>query len=351
MIELTDLLLLLPLALPVVLIFTVWLWIKERRVARKLVIAEEQKDAADTARRVAENEKREAETARRVAEGEREFAREERRLAVAAKERAIEDRERATAARELARAEEKKASEDRAIATSRYEDLSNQMHRVAELEARIQHDVPKHLDGLRKFIEAKFEKNVERECALGELDIAVEKVRLHLASDIVQHVEEECTSGTGRETNGLSIAALVRWIAKMLECEHRLIVKGDERICMLYKRVFWDLMLTNILSNAFFHSRPAGQVVVTISLQEDGFGKVSIFNEGNPISKADAKLVFNLGQSSKRGGRGLGLYVAQEIAKGFKAEILPPESRTGWLGGKRGVEFTIINLPVVPPEA
>jgi signal transduction histidine kinase len=125
-------------------------------------------------------------------------------------------------------------------------------------------------------------------------------------------------------------------------------VIGSAAIGIMHKRVFWDLLLTNLLSNAVYHAGNSGRVEVQVTKEEDGSGRVDISNEGLHIPKGEIARVFNPGYSTKEGGRGLGLYVAQEIAHGLGGKILPPMNEQAWFPfGRKRVTFSIVDLPIV----
>lgn len=288
---------------------------------------------------------------------ERDIAVGERNRALAQASNANTERDRALRAQQVAEHEMAAALTERdgavkSLEASRndVEDLRAALDRLVNLDERIRNDLPKRLEGLTKFITETMPESVDRDHALRDLYTVIERVRLHLASDIQAHVTHGRIEGAGIEGDGESLVGLVQWIGKMYSFESRMSVVGSATIGIMHKRIFWDLMITNVLSNAVYHAGAAGRVEVRITKQPDGNGRVDISNEGPHIPKAEIGRVFNLGYSTKKGGRGLGLYVAQEIAHGLGGRILPPENEElGWVpfARKKRVTFSIVDLPIV----
>jgi signal transduction histidine kinase len=275
-------------------------------------------------------------------------AKEARRVAEAQASSALSAKVTAEVARDIAVQEMTRTNEERRIATEQADELRTEVDRLVTLDERIRHDVPKRLLAVCKLIEATLPDQELRTHAIEDLQTAIEKIRLHLAPSIKDYVASQRNAGKGLDADGMPVVKLVRWIARMIDCEKDVIVEGDPKIGMANKRVFWDLLLSNVMSNAAQHVSDDGKIRVTVTLQEDGLGQVEIYNDGQAIPKAEIKQVFAMGRSTKEGGRGLGLFVAKEVAEGMGARMLDPVNvRTGFGLFHGGVKFTITDLPVV----
>jgi signal transduction histidine kinase len=102
--------------------------------------------------------------------------------------------------------------------------------------------------------------------------------------------------------------------------------------------------LLNLLDNAIKHGRHGGLVTVTGAVAE-GFVRLSVTDDGPGIGRRDRRRVFGRFEraSSQAPGAGLGLYVAEGIARahGGRIDLVTEEGR--------GSTFTLV-LPVVPPD-
>ena len=107
---------------------------------------------------------------------------------------------------------------------------------------------------------------------------------------------------------------------------------------MLGDRDLLQQALLNLLVNAreaiLFQSGSTREILLGV---HQGIGQVvvSIKNSGNGIGEEESRKLFDLFYSSKRGGTGLGLPIAQRIVEGHG-------SRLEWKNQSRGgVEFSI----------
>jgi signal transduction histidine kinase len=109
----------------------------------------------------------------------------------------------------------------------------------------------------------------------------------------------------------------------------------------------WDLMLSNVLSNADYYSKqvPNGRILVSSRMITPDQVEIDITNDGPHVDGSARDHVFALGFTTKEGGRGLGLTVAQNIAHGLGGEILPPENLNRFVGKSR-VRFRLTRLLV-----
>lgn len=117
---------------------------------------------------------------------------------------------------------------------------------------------------------------------------------------------------------------------------------GPGDLTVLGDRDLLQQALLNLLVNAREAILPQSDRTREILLgvhQEVGQVVVSIKNSGNGIGKEESKKLFDLFYSSKRGGTGLGLPIAQRIVEGHGGRLKWKNQSGG------GVEFSI-HLPV-----
>jgi PAS domain S-box-containing protein len=106
-------------------------------------------------------------------------------------------------------------------------------------------------------------------------------------------------------------------------------------------------VVSNLLSNAFKYSPPDSKIEMRLTVADQAV--VSVHNEGEGISVADQKRVFDRfyrvesGLTRKTSGVGLGLFIARRLAEAMGGQLLlQQESRPGWT-----FSFT---LPLSPGE-
>jgi signal transduction histidine kinase len=232
------------------------------------------------------------------------------------------------------------------VGEKRNAELRREVNRLTNLDERIRHDLPKRLSGLRDYLSRCMPDTPDKISALADVDTVNERIKLHLAPNIKEWVQQEIRGGSGKEADGERLTDFARYLCKLHNCQDRVVVSGDESLAMEFKRVFWDLMLTNVFSNALWHAGENGRVQFQVRQQSDGRGRIDITNEGEPIAKGEANRVFDLGFSTKPDGRGLGLFVAKEVALGLGGDILPPTNERKLFAPKK-VTFALVNLPVV----
>lgn len=119
----------------------------------------------------------------------------------------------------------------------------------------------------------------------------------------------------------------------------------DEEFC--YDELEIMRVLNNLLNNASSYSPEKSEINVKI-IQEDGFARVSVADNGPGIKPEDLKTVFNElktnAKTFKKVGSGLGLFISKKIVESHDGKI-SVESEPG-----KGTCFTF-TLPILKPEA
>ena len=119
----------------------------------------------------------------------------------------------------------------------------------------------------------------------------------------------------------------------------------DEEFC--YDELEIMRVLNNLLNNASSYSPEKSEINVKI-IQEDGFARVSVADNGPGIKPEDLKTVFNElktnAKTFKKVGSGLGLFISKKIVESHGGKI-SVESEPG-----KGSCFTF-TLPILKPGA
>jgi signal transduction histidine kinase len=226
-------------------------------------------------------------------------------------------------------------------------ELTAKVANFADLSARITHDVPKRLEYVWKYIQDKLPDDEFKKQCVNDLESIVEKIQVHVGGGIKSQVRDALENETGLSADGQMAEDFVRWLVRLHEVEGRTKVLVQDKFRLRGPRVSWDLMVTNILSNAIHYAGKNRKILIVLSAP-NGRGQIDIVNEGPHIPNADRDKVFKPGFSTKHESKGLGLHVAKEIALGLGGDILTPEN----LGlFKKRVKFSIVNLPIYEVQA
>jgi signal transduction histidine kinase len=224
-------------------------------------------------------------------------------------------------------------------------ELQETLNRALNINRRFCHDIPKRVNAICRALRAD-----EASDEVRDLKLAIEKVKLHLTLSGQSEGDEAIAlfDKNAMDAGGDSALRYLRYLARILDEEQRAVFdfQGDERLGMAHKLVLWDVMLSNILSNAIWHLRQGGRIRIAVEQQSNGLGRIDITNEGSHIPKKLLHRVFDVGVTNKPGGRGLGLHIAQEAAEEMRAKIQLPSNVGGFLR-KRRVRFSIVDLPMV----
>ena len=238
------------------------------------------------------------------------------------------------------------------------ESLKSQVGYAPGLAARIRHDIPKRLNRLWLFLESRLQGTSETERAFlkEELDMVVHKIELHLVSEdnlqkfvatTLETVTKQQQDDSARAPPFVSLTQHLRWLVdsnlwKQVDFE-------DMAACRMRGLwMHWDLMLTNILSNADYYSNQVqnGRISISTRMTANDRVEIDITNDGPLVRSHVRDHIYRLGFTTKEGGRGLGLTIAREIARGLGGDILPPENLGRFVGRSR-VRFRLVGLPVI----
>jgi signal transduction histidine kinase len=112
--------------------------------------------------------------------------------------------------------------------------------------------------------------------------------------------------------------------------------------------------LVNLLTNAFQHVSPGGRVRLIAGTDEEGWVRISFYNDGTPIPRDIAPRVFDPFFTTRAAGTGLGLAVVRRIVEDLGGRITLDETETGvsfsvWLRG--GSPATIGDAPNPPARS
>lgn len=113
-----------------------------------------------------------------------------------------------------------------------------------------------------------------------------------------------------------------------------------------------DQVLTNLIENAIKYTPAGGEIAVQSRVQDDGFVRVSIVDDGPGIEPHHRKRIFERfyrvdpGRSREMGGTGLGLSIVKHLAESMEGEVgVEPRSPHGsefW--------FTLRQAPAQSPD-
>ncbi|MGD8781185.1 MAG: tetratricopeptide repeat protein [Ignavibacteria bacterium] len=128
---------------------------------------------------------------------------------------------------------------------------------------------------------------------------------------------------------------------RQLVCKYNFKLDDDTTVLLDINK--FEKILNNLISNAFKHSHSGGKITLTVSRSEDTI-RFSVKDKGEGIHPDDLPHIFNRYYQTERkdmperGGAGIGLALANELAKLFKGNI---EVKSEW---QKGSEF-VLSIP------
>lgn len=108
-----------------------------------------------------------------------------------------------------------------------------------------------------------------------------------------------------------------------------------------------------LLDNAIKHSDRPADIRVWIQDKDDGEIKVDFSSFGQLVIEAERELIFlrgTRGSNARAMGSGLGLYIAQLVAKANGFEVIYKAKPTGILGKSKGYNHFIFTVPISAPK-
>jgi two-component system OmpR family sensor kinase len=148
-----------------------------------------------------------------------------------------------------------------------------------------------------------------------------------------------------RSVGGITVSSPDRRV--VVDAPDRVMIDGDGRRMRQ--------VVDNLLVNADTHTPPGAAVTVTVA-HEDGWGLLTVHDEGPGIDPSDASRIFepfyraDPSRSRSSGGAGLGLAIVAAIVEAHRGtvralpgsgatfEVRVPEHRTGTSDGPGGEE-------------
>jgi len=244
------------------------------------------------------------------------------------------------------RIRQEKLENDLARTEHRRRETEEQAALQASLSARIRHDVPKRLHYLWKYLEAKLPDDEDKKQAVEDLETIVDNITAQVGGEIRRRTAKALAETTDESAVGSPINDLLAWILKVHNFSDRSEIKLESNFVFRGPRWSWDLLMTNILSNAMFYAGERGRILIVLRTRE-GKGEVEVMNDGRHIPKDNLDKLFLPGFTTKGpDGHGLGLHIAQEAAQGLGGFIKAPEN-LGII--RKRVRFTVTNLPIYLP--
>lgn len=150
----------------------------------------------------------------------------------------------------------------------------------------------------------------------------------HRLFDLVQmllsHAEVKIQRNKLVATNILScsqyILSSLQPLAIQKNATLRLDYQADEGMTLLLQVQTWELLLTNLLTNAIKHGQEKNQIIVTI--KENSQNVILAVSDNNPaISETQQQKIFTRFTTHATDGHGIGLAIVEELANNHHATI------------------------------
>jgi signal transduction histidine kinase len=226
---------------------------------------------------------------------------------------------------------------------------------ISTRPTRVQHDVSRRLNTVSLRIQESMRNKDLRNALARELQVITEKLELHVSDNIEEFVKNR-SEDKGVTADGLSVWEVAKHVIA-LENYSNVELDMDEDMILEGHWMPWELLLSQLISNAVEHaSKVGGTVRLAVKPQSEGFASLEITNDGDHIPEENLDRVFDSGFTTKQTGSGMGLYIAQKVAAGLRGRIERPENLTikrSRFTFKRtpAVRFTVSNLPVFKGES
>jgi signal transduction histidine kinase len=180
---------------------------------------------------------------------------------------------------------------------------------------------------------------LERELEFEELDARETLERTHAEVvqllDIVDPVLDSAVGSAQLHRQPTNLLQMVNESIRSLDQEDRdrVAVSGSRRATASVDRTLFRVAVTNLIRNAVSHSPPKSEVTVLIAADRKG-AEVSVANRGPAIPVAEREIIFDpfiRGRAARgrRGGRGLGLFIARRIVEAHSGRIRVDSSNEG----------------------
>jgi signal transduction histidine kinase len=198
---------------------------------------------------------------------------------------------------------------------------------------------------------------LEQELESEESDARETMERLHAEVihllEIVDPVLDSAVGPAQLQRHRTNLTRLVRESITALdrpEDRDRVAVSGSQRATASVDRTLFRVAVTNLIKNAVAYSPARSEVQVSIGLDQN-LAAVRVANRGPAIAPAELEIIFDpfiRGRTARRrrGGRGLGLFIARRIveAHGGRIEVHSANDRTVFTIGLPPGDVEVVNL-------
>jgi signal transduction histidine kinase len=202
---------------------------------------------------------------------------------------------------------------------------------VRELALSVSHELKTPLTGIRgstELLRDHLEEMSAEESAKFLANILDDTVRLErLVRRILELARADALMPSGEET--CDVAGAAREMAEASRGKgQKVSVEGEPPLTAVIDRESFDIVLSNLLENAWQHGGPAAVVRIAARAEPDGV-VVEVADDGRGISPGNSERVFDRFFTTARaaGGTGLGLAIARQRVAAFGGDIalLPAE--------------------------
>lgn len=221
---------------------------------------------------------------------------------------------------------------------------------LTEASERFRHDCQGRFELIKQVLKSEDRDEDDVVIANRQIKFLSEALSLFLAKDMAGYVQITTNEGRDRFSLNKRASELIDAFKSRDEFD-RLVIHSQDDIDVFGDWIHFEIVLENLIKNAFEHSVGGEEVGVWIRRDEDQ-ATVEVYNDSPHINEDDQAKIFDKGLSSKEADalgrkKGFGLYIVNQIVTGFGGKVEIKNSTKEKRGARvDGVRF-IVTVPCI----